>query len=108
MTVKESHQNYNRTAEAVIVLPFLNYSSPLKNMAYYFSKGYLSETLNIKVPPQSISLLIRELGSNRIPTTAYMKQISGGEKFILIDATSIISYSDNLTKVALGLSKSKQ
>jgi hypothetical protein len=23
MTVKESHQNYNRTAEAVIVLPFL-------------------------------------------------------------------------------------
>jgi hypothetical protein len=27
MTVKESHQNYNRTAEAVIVLPFLRSSS---------------------------------------------------------------------------------
>lgn len=86
----------------------LNHSSPLKNMAYYFSKSYLSETLNIKVTPQIISLLIRELGSNRIPITAYMKQISGDEKFILIDATSIVSYSDNLTKIALGLSKNKQ
>jgi hypothetical protein len=66
----------------------LNHSSPLKNMAYYFSKSYLSETLNIKVTPQIISLLIRELGSNRIPITAYMKQISGDEKFILIDATA--------------------
>ena len=86
----------------------LNHSSPMKNMAYYFSKSYLSETFNIKVNASIISLLIRELGSNRTPMTDYMKQISGDEKFILVDATSIVSYSDNLTKIALGLSKNKQ
>lgn len=86
----------------------LNHSSPMKNMSYYFAKSYLSQTLDIKVNAHVMSLLIRELGANRIPITAYMKQIAGEENFILIDATSIVSYSDNLTKIAIGLSKNKQ
>jgi transposase len=36
-----------------------------------------------------------------------MKQLAGGENYILIDATSIVSYSNNLTRVCTGLSKDK-
>jgi hypothetical protein len=40
MTVKESHQNYNRTAEAVIVLPFLNNMSNCIQYSQQFISRY--------------------------------------------------------------------
>lgn len=85
----------------------LLHTSPLKNMDYYYKKSFLSEQLNVSVSAKAISQLIRDLGSNRKPLTDYMKHVAGNEKFILMDATSIVSYSDNLTKVCIGLSKDK-
>lgn len=86
----------------------LAHSSPMKNMGYYFKKSYLSETFDINLNAKAISLLVRQLGDDRKPVTDYMKQIAGDEKFLLIDATSMVSYSNNLTKVDMGLSKNKQ
>jgi transposase len=85
----------------------LLHTSPLKNMDYYYKKSFLSEQLNVTVSAKAISELIKDLGGDRKPLTDYMKQLAGGENYILIDATSIVSYSNNLTKVYTGLSKNK-
>jgi transposase len=85
----------------------LLHTSPLKNMDYYYKKSFLSEQLNVTVSAKAISELIKDLGSDRKPLTDYMKQLAGSENYILIDATSIVSYSNNLTKVSTGLSKNK-
>jgi transposase len=85
----------------------LTHTSPIKNMQYYYSKSFLSEQLDITVSAKEISRLIRDLGSDRKPLTDFMKHLAGDEKFILVDATSIVSHSNNLTRVCTGLSKNK-
>jgi transposase len=85
----------------------LLHTSPIKNMHYYYSKSFLSEQFNITVSANEMSQLIRDLGSDRKPLTDFMKYLAVDENFILMDATSIVSYSNNLTKVSIGLSKNK-
>jgi hypothetical protein len=82
-------------------------TSPLKNMGYYYRKSFLSEELNVSVTPAAISQLLKDLGKNRIPIADYMYHLSGCKKtdMMLIDATSIISCSENLSRVEIGLSK---
>ena len=76
-------------------------------MGYYYQKSFLSEQLNVTVSPKAISQFIKDLGSDRKPIMVYMKHIAVSGNFILIEATSIVSYSNNLTKVCTGLSKNK-
>ncbi|MDR1896171.1 MAG: transposase [Prevotellaceae bacterium] len=85
----------------------LLHTSPLKNMGYYYKKSYLSEELDISVTPSAISSMLKDIGVNRIPMTDYMNELSGNknQSMTLIDATSIISYSENLSKVNIGFSK---
>ena len=85
----------------------LLHTSPLKNMAYYFKRSMLSEELEITVNASVISRLLREIGKDREPITDYMYQLAEGDKFFLVDATSIISYSENLSQVENGLTKDK-
>jgi len=82
-------------------------ASPLKNMGYYYRRSFLSEELNVSVTPAAISQMLRDLGKNRIPIVDYMQHLSGCKKtdMMLIDATSILSYSENLSRVKIGLSK---
>jgi hypothetical protein len=82
-------------------------ASPLKNMGYYYRRSFLSEELNVSVTAASISLMLRDLGRDRIPIVDYMQHLSGCSKsdMLLIDATSILSYSENLSRVKIGLSK---
>jgi len=82
-------------------------ASPLKNMGYYFRKSFLSEELNVSVTPAAISQMLRDIGKNRIPVVDYMQHLSGCKKtdMMLIDATSIVSYSENLSRVKIGFSK---
>lgn len=85
----------------------LVHTSPLKNMSYYFNKSFLSEEFDIKVTGNTMASLMKDLGSNREPIIHYMKQLSGDSALILMDATSIVSYSDNLTRVQQGITKYK-
>lgn len=84
----------------------LLYASPLKNMGYYFKKSFLSEQFDVSVTPSAIGRLIRDIGRDRTSAASYMRQLMGdGAELMLMDATSIISYSENLSKVHMGLSK---
>jgi len=85
----------------------LLHTSPLKNMGYHYRKSFLGEELNVSVTPAAISLMLKDVGKDRKPVTDYMKHLSGGtcSDMMLIDATSIISYSEHLSRVEIGLSK---
>jgi hypothetical protein len=85
----------------------LLYASPMKNMAYYFKRSFFSEEFDITVNAKNISDLLKETGKDRKPITDYMYQQARGDKFFLIDATSIVSYSKNLSHVENGLAKDK-
>lgn len=85
----------------------LIHTSPLKNMAYYFKRSFLSEQMDITVNAKIISDLLKDIGKDRSPITAYMNELVEGDKFFLIDATSIVSYSKNLSQVEIGLTKDK-
>lgn len=85
----------------------LLHTSPLKKMAYHFKCSFLSEEFDITINAKVISKLLREIGSDRKPITDYMYHLAAGDKFFLIDATSIISYSRNLSQVENGLTKDK-
>jgi transposase len=76
-------------------------------MGYYYRKSFLSEELNVSVTAAAISQMLRDLGKNRAPIVEYMQHLSGCKKtdMMLIDATSILSYSENLSRVKMGLSK---
>jgi transposase len=85
----------------------LVYTSPIKNMPYYFKRSFLSIQMNITVNPKNISALLNDIGKDRKQITDYMQHLAGGEKLLLVDATSIISYSRNLSQVETGLTKDK-
>jgi transposase len=54
-----------------------------------------------------MSELLKSIGKDRKPITDYMHQLAEGDSFFLIDATSIVSYSKNLSQVANGITKNK-
>lgn len=92
---------------AVALYCRLVHTSPLKNMSFYYKRSYLSEVFDISVNSKTMTTLIKDLGSNREPIIQYMRQLSGDKNLILMDATSIVSYSENLTRVEQGLTKYK-
>jgi len=102
-------KNFPNQWEWILVALYcrLVHTSPLKNMSYYFNKSFLSEEFDIKVTGNTMANLMKDLGSNRQPIINYMKQLSGDSALILMDATSIVSYSDNLTRVQQGITKYK-
>lgn len=85
----------------------LRHTSPLKNMAYYFEKSYLSVQLDISANAKSMGALLQSLGGNRDRLTGFMKMLAGGteDDWALIDATSIVSYSRQLRLASTGLTK---
>lgn len=85
----------------------LVHTSPMKNMAYYYKRSFLSEQFDLTINAGKSSALLKEIGQDRKPITDYMYHQSEGDKFFLIDATSIVSYSQNLSQVKLGLTKDK-
>ena len=61
----------------------------------------------MSVTPSVISQMLRDIGKNRFPAVEYLQHLLGCKytDMMLIDATSIISYSENLSRVNIGLSK---
>lgn len=92
---------------AVALYCRLVHTSPLKNMSYYFKRSFLSELFDITVNSKTVSTMIRDIGLNREPIIQYMRQLSRDKSLVLMDATSIVSYSNNLTRVEEGYTKYK-
>lgn len=90
---------------AVALYCRLAHSSPIKNMGYHYKRSFLSEDFSLSVTGKSVSAMIRDLGRDRPTIIDYMRQLSGDRNYILMDATSIVSYSKNLSRVEPGVTK---
>ncbi|MGH7238906.1 MAG: transposase, partial [Candidatus Saccharimonadales bacterium] len=107
--ISELKQHFPKQWEWMVVALYcrLVHTSPLKNMSYYYKRCFISEELKVSVTSNAIATLLKDLGANREPIVSYFKALSGANDLILMDATSIVSYSENLTRVEIGLTKYK-
>jgi len=79
--------------------------SPIKNMEWYYQKSFFSVEHPTAISSKIISELLRDLGTDRTPIASYMTHKTPLNKLVLMDATSMVSYSQNLSQVSLGFSK---
>ena len=79
--------------------------SPIKNMEWYYQKSFFSVEHPTGISSKIISELLRDIGADRTPIANYMTYKMPLNKLVLMDATSMVSYSQNLSQVSLSLSK---
>jgi len=83
----------------VVACMRLLYQSPLKNIDFHFRHSYLSVIYpDVSVTDKKISALLRTLGDWREKITAFFKAhiVDRGNNYMLIDATHLLSYSQQM------------
>jgi len=83
----------------------VTYQAPIKKIDYYYKRSHLGKKTDIILNPKNIGLLYRDLGANRQPLQSYMQAFLNNSTVALIDATDIISYSENLARPKIGQTK---
>ena len=75
---------------------------PIRSINYYLDKTYLNKITSLN--PKKISLLLKNTGSsNKIYNV--MKRLSTGKRYLLMDLTAFISYSNNIEYLEKGYNK---
>jgi len=75
----------------------LLYQAPIKNIGVYFEQSYLSEFFpDVTLGEKRAGALLRKIGSYREKVVGFMHQFIGEKENILIDATHLISHSNNI------------
>lgn len=77
----------------------LLYQSPIKNIDFHFRHSYLSiEYPDVSVSDKVISSLLRLIGNDREKIRLFLKTFLTGSKgdYMLIDATHLFSYSEDI------------
>lgn len=81
----------------------LLYRAPLKNMEYFLSESYFSEIHNdLDLSKNRLTLLMRDLGSDREKMLHFMRHFIGENAHIIFDTTHLITKSKNLTMNHVG------
>lgn len=71
--------------------------APIKNTSLVYESSYLSTYFkNYKITDKKISMVLKNLGKDRISVVNFMKEYLVGCEHVLIDGTHIISNSENL------------
>lgn len=83
----------------------LMYQSPIKNMGIYSNESFIGEFAGENINDKVASQTLRNIGSNRLPITDYMKQFINGKDHVLIDLTHMISYSKEMLLPKTGFKK---
>lgn len=85
------------------------YQSPIKNCGSLFENSYLSEEYkDIRLGEKRVSALYRKLGSMRSEILSYFTTLTHQGENLLIDATNIISYSNNIGISHLGYNSKQE
>jgi hypothetical protein len=88
-----------------IALLRLLYQSPIKNMGIYANGSWIGNFCEANINDKIVSQLLRNIGSNRLPITNYMKQFVQEKDHVLIDLTHMISYSKEMLLPKTGFKK---
>lgn len=87
----------------------LIHQAPIKNTGFCFETSYLSELYNgITLGEKRTSALYRKFGTIREQVVSYMKTLVKEGDHILIDATNIISHSEQIGISHLGYNSKKE
>jgi transposase len=71
--------------------------APIKNIPLIYDNSFLSTYFkNYKITDKTLSLVLRNLGKNRVNVVNFMKEYLSGSEHILIDGTHIVSNSENI------------
>jgi transposase len=81
----------------------LLYQAPLKNMDFYFSKSFCSETYqSARLSPKAMTELLRRIGGKRDKITAYFSEFTTPGEHVLMDITAMTSRSESLSLAKKG------
>lgn len=82
---------------------------PFKRAAFLYERSFLSEIYgNIPMSPSSLSVFLQELGTRRSQFVGFMKEYISKERYVLFDATNIISNSENMDINRIGYNGHRQ
>lgn len=82
---------------------------PFKRAAFLYERSFLSEIYgNIPMSPSSLSVFLQELGNRRSQFVGFMKEYISKERYVLFDATNIISNSENMDINRIGYNSHRQ
>lgn len=80
----------------------LIHNSPLKNVEFHYTTSYLSELISAHVSPESLSEMLRGIGTDRRAMVDFMKKFIKDEKYLAVDLTHVLSMSDSVISATLG------
>ncbi|MDG7035523.1 MAG: transposase, partial [Nitrososphaerota archaeon] len=80
----------------------LIHNSPLKNVEFHYTTSFLSELISARVSPESLSEMLRNIGTDRKAMVDFMKKFIKDEKYLAVDLTHILSMSDSVISATLG------
>jgi transposase len=80
----------------------LFHQSPLKNVQTHYAQSHLSDALSdAQVSPESLSKLVRDIGTRRECMVKFMKNFIQGDQ-VVIDLTHVFSLSESVISATFG------
>ena len=86
----------------VMALFRLMYSSPLKNMEFYYDTSYISQGFSVDLNPRRIGEFLRRLGMNRPGIQGFLRKFVNGSEGQIVDLTHVFSLSENVISSTIG------
>ncbi|MGC8725711.1 MAG: transposase [Thermoplasmata archaeon] len=81
----------------------LMYNSPLKNMEFYYSTSFISETVqDADLSDRKLGSFLRTLGMDRNSEDKFLHNFVVGNEYIAVDLTHVFSLSENVISSTLG------
>lgn len=107
-TIKE-HFPYEYEEIVIFSLMRLFFSSPLKNVQLYYLDSHLSDIFpEANVSARSLSELLSSIGRRRGRIVEFLKKFVIGSEHIVIDLTSIFSFSEDVISATLGYNSKRE
>lgn len=107
-TVKE-HFPYEYEEIVIFSLMRLFFSSPLKNVQLYYLDSHISDVFpSAHVSARSLSELLFSIGRRRGKVVDFLKNFVIGSEHIVIDLTSIFSFSEDVISATSGYNSKRE
>lgn len=93
-------KHFGQAAEPIYCASVMRliHQSPLKNMVLHFEQNFLSESFkDVNLSDKKMTLLLREIGTNRENISAFFNEFSKAGEHILMDMTDIHSKSREMS-----------
>lgn len=98
-------KHFGQDAESLYCASIMRliHQSPLKNMGLHFEQNFLSESFkNVNLSDKKMTLLLKEIGTDRERISAFFKEFSKIGEHVLMDMTAVHSKSKEMSLSRIG------